>query len=656
MRRTSILLCAVMTTLVVTGLRVRTDAQTDAAVIDVRDDRPGAEIPHTLFGVFYEDINFAGDGGLYPEQVKNRSFEFPDPLMGWNKAVPSGGRHEARAEGGPSERNPAYLRIEVAGGEPYGVMNDGFRGVAVREGEPYTVSLLARVASGSPRAVRLEVQTRGRTLGSARLEGFTGQWARYSATLTPTASLPTAWLSVLVEGQGALDIDAVSLYPVNTFKKRPNGVRADLAQLLADLRPGFLRFPGGCIVEGRYLDTRYEWKETIGDRDERKVIINRWNDEFMHRPAADYFQSFGLGFYEYFVLSEDIGAEPLPILNCGMACQYNSGELTPLDQLDPFIQDALDLIEFANGAPTTTWGRRRAEMGHPAPFNLKYLGVGNEQWGPEYVKRYERFHKVLKAKHPEIRLIAAADPAITSKNFDEQWAALRAIGADLVDEHFYRPPSWFLEQAARYDTYPRGGTRVFAGEFAAHVPTPGVFQSRNVWEAALAEAAFMTGLERNADVVEMAAYAPLFGHVNAWQWSPNLIWFDNLRAYGTPSYYVQQLYGQHRGTRVVPVSRGGSPVTGQDGVFASASLDQRSGELIVKLVNVQPAPRSVRLALAGGARKSGRALLMTADLAAENSLQEPRKVVPVEEPIAAAGPHFERTLPAHSVTVLRLAR
>ena len=221
----------------------------------------------------------------------------------------------------------------------------------------------------------------------------------------------------------------VSLFPQKTWKNRPNGLRADLVQLLADLKPGFVRFPGGCIVEGRYLSTRYQWKTTIGKPEERKLIINRWNDEFKHRPAPDYFQSFGLGFFEYFQLCEDIGAEPLPILNCGMACQFNSGELVPLDQLDPYIQDALDLIEFANGPATSTWGAKRAEMGHPKPFNMKLLGVGNEQWGPQYIERYERFAKVLKAKHPEIKLISSAGPSPDDDRFRVPLAqAARAQG------------------------------------------------------------------------------------------------------------------------------------------------------------------------------------------------------------------------------------
>ena len=358
---------------------------------------------------------------------------------------------------------------------------------------------------------------------------------------------------MLAEGPGTVDIDMVSVFPEDTWQGRENGLRKDLVQLLKDMKPGFLRFPGGCIVEGRFLDGRYQWKTTIGDPAERTLIVNRWNDEFANRATPDYYQSFGLGFYEYFLLSEDLGAEPLPIVNCGMACQYNSGELAPLDAIDPYIQDALDLIEFANGPVTSPWGAKRAALGHPAPFNLKLLGVGNEQWGPQYIERFALFEKVLGQKHPEITLIASADPNFRSENFPRQWDRLRDLKADFVDEHFYQPPDWFLENVGRYDSYPRTGPKVFVGEYAAHVAASGPQNVRpSTLAAALAEAVFMTGFERNADVVQMSAYAPLLAHIDAWQWTPNLIWFDNLRSFGTPSYYAQQMFGSNRGEPSAP--------------------------------------------------------------------------------------------------------
>ena len=358
-------------------------------------------------------------------------------------------------------------------------------------------------------------------------------------------------------------------------------------QLLKDMKPGFLRFPGGCIVEGRFLDGRYQWKTTIGDPAERTLIVNRWNDEFANRATPDYYQSFGLGFYEYFLLSEDLGAEPLPIVNCGMACQFNSGELAPLDAIDPYIQDALDLIEFANGPVTSPWGAKRAAMGHPAPFNLKLLGVGNEQWGPQYIERFALFEKVLGQKHPEITLIASADPNFRSDNFTWQCDRLRELKADFVDEHFYQPPDWFLKNVGRYDTYPRTGPKVFVGEYAAHVPPTGPQNMRpSTLEAALAEAVFMTGFERNADVVQMSAYAPLLAHIDALavDAEPDLVRQPPLvrHAQLLRAADVRRQPGRATSSR----SRiNGSAANGAEGIYASAAsgdgagtVDRQAGE------------------------------------------------------------------------------
>jgi alpha-L-arabinofuranosidase len=360
-------------------------------------------------------------------------------------------------------------------------------------------------------------------------------------------------LYVLVDGKGSVDLDMVSLFPEKTWKNRPGGLRADMVQMLADMKPGFLRFPGGCIVEGSELSRRYQWKNTISPVEERQLLINRWNYEFLHRPTPDYYQSFGLGFFEFFQLCEDIGAEPLPILNCGMACQFNSGELCPLDQLEPYIQDALDLIEFANGPANSVWGAKRAAMGHLKPFNMKMLGIGNEQWGPQYIERYTRFAKVLKEKYPEIQLVSAAGPLPDDERFKFAWPKLRELNADIVDEHCYANPIWFSANTHRYDNYDRNGPKVFMGEYAAQSDKIVSTKNRNNLECALSEAAYMTGLERNADVVRMASYAPLFGNVDAWQWTPDLIWVDSLHIYGTPNYYVQQLFSRNRGDVTLPI-------------------------------------------------------------------------------------------------------
>jgi alpha-N-arabinofuranosidase len=428
-------------------------------------------------------------------------------------------------------------------------------------------------------------------------------------------------------------------------------------KLLKEMKPGFLRFPGGCIVEGRYLDQRYQWKTTIGDLDERKLIINRWNTEFNWRLTPDYYQSFGLGYYEYFQLAEDIGAEPLPIINCGMACQFNSGELAPLEDLDHYIQDAIDLIEFANAPVNTAWGRKRSEMGHPKPFNLKMIGIGNEQWGPQYVERYEVFARLLKQKYPNISLVTSAGPAPEGERFDFLWQKMRELKADLIDEHYYMAPQWFRDNSARYDNYPRSGPKVFAGEYAAQSVGIASPENRNNWECALSEAAFITGLERNSDVVQMSSYAPLFGHVDAWQWTPNLIWFDNLRSYGTPNYYVQKMFSVNKGTRRLPVLIDGSAKNGQSELYATASLDEVTREVIVKIVNTGSAPKETRITLAGAQRvgQSGKAIvLQSEDLKAENSLDKPTRIAPVEKQLQLPGNEFSYSLVPRSFTVLRI--
>jgi alpha-L-arabinofuranosidase len=437
-----------------------------------------------------------------------------------------------------------------------------------------------------------------------------------------------------------VDLDAVSLFPAATWKSRSKGLRSDLVQLLADMKPGFVRFPGGCIVEGRDLTTRYQWKETVGKVDDRKVLVNRWNTEFRHRSTPDYYQTFGLGFFEYFQLSEDVGAEPLPILNCGMACQYNSGEVVAMNEMDPYVQDALDLIQFANGAVTTKWGKLRADMGHPKPFNLKYMGVGNEQWDEQYVERFAAFEKVLKKQHPEIKLVAAAGPSADGARFDYAWKEFTKMNVDLIDEHYYQRPEWFLQNAHRYDNYDRKGPKVFAGEYAAQSRGIASAENRNSWQCALSEAAFMTGLERNADVVTMSSYAPLFAHVDAWQWTPDLIWFDNLRSYGTPNYYVQKLFSVNKGTHVVPVLENGLALSGKDSLYASAVVDKKTKELIIKIVNASSSPSAIVIDLQGAkaAKKEAKMeVLMSEDKLAVNSLEAPQAVAPVEQTVKIKG-------------------
>lgn len=629
--------------------------------VEVKVDQPKADIQPTMWGIFFEDINFAADGGIYAELVKNRSFEFLQPLMGWKELKegknPGSVLIVNRSETNSS--NPRFARITLNDGQgSYGLSNEGFRGMGIKKDNQYNFSLLASEGENSNIKLRIElVNAKGEPIGSASLSPEGNAWNKYSVSFTATATDPKAKLNIWFEGKGTLDIDMVSLFPNDTWKNRPNGLRADLVQLLADLKPGFIRFPGGCIVEGRDLANRYQWKNTVGNIDSRKLIINRWNTEFSHRSTPDYFQSFGLGFFEYFQLAEDIGAEPLPILNCGMACQYNTAEVASLEQLDPFIQDALDLIEFANGATTTKWGKLRADMGHPAPFNLKFLGVGNEQWGPQYVDRYKLFQKALKEKYPEIRLVSAAGPSPDGDLFKYLWKELGKLNADIMDEHYYQSPSWFQQNVTRYDNYDRKGPKVFAGEYAAQSVAMASPQSKNTWNCALSEAAFMTGLERNADVVCMASYAPLFAHVDAWQWTPDLIWFDNLRSVGSADYYVQKLFSNNKGTKVLPMLSQGKPLTGQDGIYATAAFDKNSNEVILKVVNVTDKVQTSRVTLESTKKVASRGrfiVLKNSDLNAVNSLDDPKLISPVEKSIDVKGKKINLTVDPYSVNVIRI--
>ena len=489
-------------------------------VVDVT--KPTADVQLTMWGIFFEDINFAADGGLYAELVKNRSFEFAVPLMGWKEQksnIFSMNKESGSAlilhRGEKEKSNPRFARISVNAEKGYGLTNEGFRGMGIKKDMRCNFSLWASQHQGSAVKIRIElVDASGKVIGETTLNPTGSEWKKYTASFTATQTEQKAQLNIWFEGKGVIDLDMISLFPQDTWKNRPNGLRADLVQLLAEMKPGFLRFPGGCIVEGRELATRYQWKKTVGNVEDREMIVNRWNTEFSHRPAPDYFQTFGLGFFEYFQLAEDIGADPLPILSCGMACQFNTAEVVPMDELDPYIQDALDLIEFANGDNTFAWGKMRTAMGHPTPFNLKMIGVGNEQWGPQYIERYQAFVKAIKGKYPNIKIVTSNGPFPNGELFDFADKELRALNAEIIDEHYYDKPEWFLKNSTRYDHYDRKGPKIFAGEYAAQSVATASPDNKNNWECALAEAAFMTGLERNADVVTMCSYAPLFAHVD----------------------------------------------------------------------------------------------------------------------------------------------
>lgn len=619
-----------------------------------------APIQPSMYGIFFEDINFAADGGLYAELVKNRSFEFEQPMMGWSQPASdpyasnenSGIAHTLNFANNKTNKN--VLRIKLYQGENYSLINEGFRGMGIRKGQTYNLSFYAANVDSSVNAIIFQlIDQKDQAIATTRIKPDAKDWKQYKAKLVAKNTEEKARLKITFEGKGTLDMDMISLFPADTWKGRPNGLRKDLVQMLADLKPGFLRFPGGCIIEGRTLAQRYQWKNTLGDAGKRPTMVSRWNSEFKHRLTPDYFQSFGLGFYEYFQLAEDIGAEAIPVLNCGMACQFNSGELVPVTELDSYIQDALDLVEFANGSVDTPWGKVRADMGHPEKFNLKYIGIGNEQWGPQYIERFKVFQDVLKKKHPEIILISGSGPFPDGPHFEYSHRELKKLNAEIIDEHYYKDIEWFTKNADRYDSYDRNGPKIFAGEYAAQSVATVSPDNKNSWMTALVEAAFMTGLERNADIVHMTSYAPLMAHTEAWQWSPNMIWFNNLNVLATANYQVQQLFSHNKGTDLLRITYQSKSVIGQEGLYASAVKDEESNTVIIKLVNIKSQPVSVNLT--GVATKQvANVMHMFADPEAENSFANPKAINSVNKKIKAKDGKLEVSLPEYSVSLIKL--
>lgn len=594
----------------------------------------GSPIQSTMYGLFFEDINFGADGGLYAELVKNRSFDFPQELMGWYTF----GKVEVRKDNPPFDKNPNYLLLSNPGHEHKhtGIENEGFRGMGFKKDATYRFSVWAKkVNTIEDQKIRVEfINPKDEIIGSQELVINSSDWQKHQVILTAKEAEEKGRLRIFLASKGAIAVDHVSLFPTDTYKGRENGLRKDLAQALTDITPGIFRFPGGCIVEGTDLDTRYDWKKTIGPVENRPVNENRWHYTFPHRFFPDYYQSYGLGFYEYFLLSEDMGAEPLPVLSCGLACQFQNEDQhahVPVSDLAPYIQDALDLIEFANGPVTTTWGKVRADMGHPEPFNLKFIGIGNEQWGEEYPEHLAPFVKEIRAKYPDMKIVGSSGPSADGKQFDYLWPEMKRLKVDLVDEHYYKEPDWFYKNAARYDNYDRKGPAVFAGEYASHDHSTG---KQNNFLSALSEAAFMTGLERNADIVHMCTYAPLFAHVDAWQWCPDMIWFDNLRMMKTPNYYIQQLYAQNKGTNTMTLLwPDKKAVTGQENLYASAVYDKGQNCYIVKVANTSTEAKNVKVTLTGTKKNAtftvGDCIVIkNNNLKAINTLDIPTNIIP----------------------------
>ncbi len=503
-----------------------TQGATSEAIIRVDVSHPLRSISPTLWGIFFEDISHAADGGLYAELVRNRSFEDGPRRDHWFLVTSPGAKGSISIDSSrplnSANRRGLRLRIIDPKKGRVGLGNSGYWGIAAKKEARYLLSLYARGGDGfrGPLVVTLE-GAGGTVYARAQLAGIAKEWRRFTCRLTPDQSDPSARLVIAASSPGTVWLDLVSLFPEDTFLRRLNGLRADLAQMLADLKPSAVRFPGGCYVEGDSPPNAYRWKRTVGDVAAREEHWNLWG----------YRTTNGLGYHEYLQLCEDLGAEPVPVINCGMT----HGGFVPLAQMGAWVQDALDAIEYANGPVTSRWGGLRAQHGHPAPFNLKYIEIGNENYGPEYDRRYPLFHEAIRARYPNIKIIASQPVA--------------GYRADLLATHLYMGPDWFYTRAHVYDSRDRAEPALSLNEYACTHSC-----GRGNLRAALAEAAFMTGLERNSDVVQMAAYAPLFANANRPCWNPNLIWFDSARAYGTPSYYAQQLFSRNRGDVALPVS------------------------------------------------------------------------------------------------------
>lgn len=632
--------------------------------ITVETAKLGTPVQPTMYGIFFEDINYAADGGLYAELVINRSFEFPNPFAGWDIS----GKVTLQNDG-PFDKNPHYVRLAPSGHNDKHTMieNHGFFGMGLKKGAAYRFTVWARCPEGGNSKIWIDLvdnATMGedQKLGNGGIEVSGKEWKKYTLVLKAGKTIERAHLRVWGDSRVTTDLEHVSLFPVDTYNGDENGMRKDLAQALFDMKPGVFRFPGGCIVEGTDLATRYQWKNTVGPVENRPLNENRWHYTFTSRYYPNYFQSYGLGFYEYFRLSEQIGAEPLPVLNVGMSCQFQNNIRNEkkvhvaIEDLQPYIDDCIDLIEFANGDPAKNkWAALRAEMGHPAPFNLKYLGVGNEQWdykdNKAFSKRLKVFMDAIRKVHPEIKLIGTSGPNSEGEDFDLGWTAMKELKADLVDEHFYRNINWFKNEMYRYDEYDRKGPKVFAGEYACHDSG----KKYNHAGASIYEAAFMTNLEKNADIVHMATYAPLFAHVEGWQWRPDAIWFDNLRSAKTVSYHVQALYAQNKGTHVLKTTLATPTPKGQDGIFSSAVYDKEQDEVIVKVVNTTEKAQQVDIQLQGkkAIARVNTISLDCSDYDMENTVDNPNAIVPVQGTAKAEGSLIKATIPAKTFVIYK---
>ena len=608
-------------------------------------------ISNELIGIFFEDISYGADGGLYGELIQNRDFEY--------SAADRGGWHsltawELKGEGStvaigterPIHANNCHYATLSTSAIGATLENGGYDGIALKAGDLYDLSLMARKASGKSSKLLISlVSEEGETLASKSIAVGSAEWKTLKATFKATKDAPKARLVIAPQTTGAVDIDMVSLFPRNTFKNRKNGLRADLAQVIADMKPKFVRFPGGCAAHGDGLDNMYLWKRSIGKLEERQHMPNIWN----------YHQTLGLGYYEYFLFCEDIGAEPLPVIPAAVPCQNSShgghGQQggVPMDEMDAFIQDILDLIEWANGdAKTTKWGRVRAEAGHPKPFNLKYIGIGNEDLiSNTFTERFNMIYDAVRAKHPEIIICGTVGPFYEGSDYEWGWKLAKEKEIPMVDEHYYVSPGWYIHNQDYYDHYDRNASEVYLGEYACHIAG-----RHNNIETALCEALHLTNVERNADIVRMTSYAPLLarhGHTN---WNPDMIYFNSSRIDLTPGYYTQKIFGNNSGDQYITGKL--SVESRRDDVrkriSTSTVYDSATGDLIIKFVNLLPVAVTTAVEVT-----DCDALSTTATCTVLTGKPADRTAVPTESTIEVA-PQFSYEMPAYSFTTIRIAK
>ena len=619
-------------------------------------------ISEHLVGIFFEDINYAADGGLYAELIQNRDFEYSvkdgsregwDNGYAWSVRQLEGASTVTIASENPlHENNPHYAVLQVKPGVT--LQNDGFDGISLKKGERYDFSLFARLpenSKGGKILVRLLDQA-GKEVAQSAVHVSSKEWKQQRTVLVANADVRAAVLSLEPKLTGTVHLDMISLFPQNTFKGRKNGLRADLAQTLADLHPRFVRFPGGCVAHGDGVDNIYDWKGSIGALEERKPLRNLWG----------YHQTRGLGYHEYFLFCEDMGAEPVPVVAAGVPCQnsgtcshHSVGELgcggqqggIPMEEMPQYVQDVLDLIEYANGdAKKTVWGKKRAQAGHPNPFNLKYIGIGNEDLITDiFEERFTMIFNAVKEKYPEVTVIGTVGPFYEGSDYEEGWKFASKIGIPMVDEHYYNTPGWFINNQDFYDRYDRNKAKVYLGEYAAHLPG----RPNNI-ETALAEALYLTSVERNADVVTMTSYAPLLAKEGHTQWNPDLIYFNNTEVKPTVGYYAQQMYGQNAGSEYIAssVTLDNTQDAVEKRIGVSVVRDGKTGDMIVKLVNLLPVAVNAQIELPSLEGMDTTAVKTV--LAGKPTDKQARPVSGTME----VSEKFGYELPAYSFTVIRI--